>query len=67
MKVKILVEFEVPDAEGEGMARDAASRAAWNFLALHDGVQEVSEVTVHLEGYYHHGHDCVVRLGEEHE
>ena len=66
MKVKILIEFEVADAEDESVAKSAASMAAYDFLTFCtvSGVNtDTEEVEVHVDG---HG-EYTVRLGTEHE
>lgn len=57
MKVQILVEFDVPDAEDEDVAKSAAAMAAYEHLNLSDC--EPYECSVHVRG---HG-EYVVRMG----
>lgn len=66
MKVKILCEFEVPDAESERDAKSAASQAAYDFLSFCEatGVSAgKEEVTVHVDGVG----ELAVRIGTDHE
>jgi hypothetical protein len=66
MKVKIGVEFNVPDVDEEDVAKAAASMAAYNYLSFCEisGVRtDTDEVTVHVDGYG----ECKVRLGEDHD
>lgn len=67
MKVKILVEFDVPETDDENIAKSAASMAAHNFLAI-DGGEYAEACTVHVDG---HSEDetgeYLVRLGDDHE
>lgn len=66
MKVKILVEFDVPDTDDENVARSAASMAAYDYLSFCNatGVNRgLDACEVHVDG---HG-DFTVRIGEDHE
>lgn len=66
MKVKILIEFDVPDTDDEDVAKSAASMAAYDYLSFCtiSGVNtDTDEVEVHVDG---HG-DCKVRLGDDHD
>jgi len=66
VKVKILVEFDVPEAEDENVAKSAASMAAYHFLAFCTVVDfnpGRDECKVHVDG---HG-EYLVRVGEDHE
>ena len=72
MKTKILIEFDVEpveddeDAFDEGVAKSAASVAAYDFLSFCtvSGVNTDTEsVDVHVDGFG----PCRVSLGEDHE
>jgi hypothetical protein len=66
MKVRILCEFEVPDAENERDAKAAASQAAWGFLSFctaTDANAGRDECTVHVDGVG----ELTVRIGRDHE
>ena len=66
MKVKILVEFDVPGTDDEQVAKGAASMAAYDYLSFCtvSGVNtDTEEVEVHVDG---HG-EFAVRLGTDHE
>lgn len=66
MKVKLLVEFEVPKAEDENVAKSAASMAAYHYLTFCSAVGVNAgreECEVHVDGYG----DYTVRIGEDHE
>jgi len=66
MKVKILVEFEVPKAEDENVAKSAASMAAYEYLAFCSAIdvnRGREECEVHVDGYGKYK----VRIGEDHE
>lgn len=67
MKVKILIEFDVPGTEDETIAKSAASQAAYDHLAI-DGGDYMEQCTVHVDG---HSEDetgeYLVRLGTDHE
>lgn len=65
MKVKILCEFDVPDADDEDVAKSAASVAAYEYLSFctATGVTRgTDECTVHVDG---HG-KLKVRIGIDH-
>ena len=66
MKVKILIEFEVPDAEDEDVAKSAASMAAYDYLSFCTAtdVNPGRDVcSVHVDG---HG-EFTVFIGQDHE
>lgn len=63
MRVKILIEFDVPDAEDERIAKEAASLAAYDYLTfckVSGENTDTEEVVVHVDG---HG-EYAVRLGD---
>lgn len=66
MKVKIHVEFEVPDAEDERIAKAAASVAAWEYLAFCTAIGVNAgreECRVHVDG----AGEYTVKIGEDHD
>lgn len=66
MKVKLSVEFEVPDTEDENVAKSAASQAVYDYLAFCMAIDTNpgrEKCRVHVDG---HG-DFDVFIGEDHE
>ncbi len=64
MKVKILVEFDVPDTDDEDVAKAAADMAAYEYLAFCTALDinaGRNKCEVHVDG---HG-AFEVRIGEE--
>ncbi|MCZ6868058.1 MAG: hypothetical protein O7G84_00980 [Gammaproteobacteria bacterium] len=66
MKVKILVEFNVPGTDDESVARGAASMAAHEWLTVCEiggGSMRIDKCTVHVDG---HG-EFEVMVGDDHD